>query len=171
MVDIDISEPVILDCVGGSIEFEPSGKVALVAADGPRLSQTPTDLTSSNLVAIWFGGVWALFIGLKAQCLWFARPAQGQLIPVGKLDRLDLSAGDDSGGLHRVEFHPLRDSDVLVTWERGVARVSAGGQLMWQQAHDQLPARVVAWTDDVVWLKGERERFGIRLSDGLQVPH
>jgi hypothetical protein len=81
------------------------------------------------------------------------------------LDRLDLRGKYDPGGLHRIEFQPLPDGDLLILHEVGLARVTPEGELLWQSVHDQLSARLEHLDQAAIWLQGEGEPFGFRLDD------
>jgi hypothetical protein len=82
------------------------------------------------------------------------------------LDRLDLWGKYDPGGLHRIEFQPLPDGDLVILHEVGLARVAPEGELLWQSVHDQLSARLKHLDQAAIWLQDEGEPFGFRLDDG-----
>jgi hypothetical protein len=91
------------------------------------------------------------------------------LRPVGELERLDFRGGIDPGGFHWVEYHELPGGDVLIVFEVGLARINSAGRLLWQRVHDDITARLQRIDPDAVWLKGEGEAFGFRLSDGCPI--
>ena len=168
MSSIDFKAPVDIEVGGGHIILRPPATIEVVGLAG-QTSMTVPCLEASNFVEMWCGDAWCAVIGLKGKSLLIARPALGTLTVVGELNRLDLEGGYDPGGLERIEFHELPDGDLLLIHEFGAARVSPSDGLKWQRAHDDLTARVSEVGDHIVWLQGERDRFGYRLSDGQSV--
>ncbi len=169
MTTVKIREPVSVRCGDGVLAFEPGGRVKVSGPQGAEQSGSAPDLALSNFVEVWCDGGHAYFAGLEGTTVWFARPSEGQLTPVLKLDRLDLRDGYDPGGLHRVEFHELADGDLLIVYELGLARLGSDGKARWQGVHDQLSAHFVRIADGVAWLCGEFGTFGFRLIDGRPV--
>jgi hypothetical protein len=162
---VNIREPVSVRCGDGVLAFEPDGRVKVSGPQGAEQSESAPDLALSNFVEVWCDGGHAYFVGLEGRTVWFARPSEGQLTQVLKLDRLDLRDSYDPGGLHRVEFHELADGDLLIVYELGLARLGPDGKARWQGAHDQLSAHFVRIADGIAWLRGESGTFGFRLAD------
>lgn len=170
-ITVNVDRQALLRCGSTEITFDPPGRVSLRAGTSePLASQEMPELADNSFVEAWCEQGRILFIGLEAKPLWIARPDGAELRVVANLDRLDLSDGYDPGGMHRVAFQPLPDGDTLVIWEPGLARITREDGLAWQRPFDEISARLHHLTSKDIWLVGEYQPFGFRLSDGTAIP-
>ncbi|MEA2533143.1 MAG: hypothetical protein QOJ93_954 [Actinomycetota bacterium] len=168
MTAAEIQAPTTVPCGAGTLTFAEDGDVTVEGMDASATVAIP-EIRKGDYVHVWCGRDWACFLTEDGPTVWCAWPAKGRLEKIAELDRLDLRGKYDPGGLHRIEFQPLPDGDLLILHEVGLARVTPEGELLWQTVHDQLSARLEHLDQAAIWLQGEDEPFGFRLDDGILI--
>lgn len=169
MSTIDILRTPRVELAGGQIEFLTDvGQIALVT-DATRASVDASRLLSDRMVAAWSNENWCCLVGFRASEVIVAVPSEGRIENAGQLDRLDLEDAYDPGGLHRVEFKPLEQDDVLLIHEFGAARISPTAGIVWQRTHRDLTARLERIDEDRAVLHAESGSFAYDLRDGRDV--
>lgn len=165
MSTLDIDERPLVSCGNGVVELAPPSLITVRLGDDAVTRDLP-DLQSSSLVTVQCHRGRLFALGEKSAVVWVADPHALTVRETARLDRLDYEGRYDPGGMHRIEFHELGDGDLLVEFELGVARLSAGGDLRWQRVHDDVTARVVTIGPNDVVLKAESDTLVVRLTDG-----
>lgn len=168
-VRVEVDRPASIQCGTTQITFDPTGRVTLSTDASDPVSQEMRELVDNLYVIAWCDRDRVLFIGLEAKPLWIATPSTGELHVIANLDRLDLTDGYDPGGMHKITFQPLTDGDTLIIWEIGLARITGKGVLAWQKPFDETFAQLHRLSENDVWLVGENQPFGYRLSDGAAI--
>jgi hypothetical protein len=153
-----------VDTPAGSIWFRWPDRIGLTSVRSNDLEVQ--GLARSDRVAVYAVEDWVCVVGLEGPEVVVAVPSERQIAVVGVLDRLDFGSGYEPGGLHRVEFHELKDVGVFIEYEFGVARLDAVGRWMWHCVHGDLTYRVRSLTGECLTLEDGYDAIRYRTSDG-----